>query len=310
MLFGCYNFKCRFNSKAILPQYKGSTFRGAFGNSLKRAVCVTRNKDCHTCLLFSRCIYAQSFEAQTALKSRTDKSPTIPPPYIIEPPLESKTQYSTGDEFNFSLILFGRTNDALPYFIYAFEIMGEIGIGKKIDGNLRGTFTLDSVLQNKSIVYDSISKKVQPVSPTDLEYSDKIEESASSIKIKFLTPLRLKHHNELSSELPFHLLVRGMLRRISSLFENFGDGEPAIDYRQLVQRAEQVQTADSTLRWHDWERYSNRQENSMMMGGVVGSITYSGELTDYLPLLKLSQKLHIGKQTSFGLGKFEYEILG
>lgn len=34
MLYSRYEFRCVFNSEAILPAYKGSTFRGIFGHSL------------------------------------------------------------------------------------------------------------------------------------------------------------------------------------------------------------------------------------------------------------------------------------
>jgi len=44
------------------------------------------------------------------------------------------------------------------------------------------------------------------------------------------------------------------------------------------------------------------------MGGFLGEITFEGELTEFLPFLKLGEYLHIGKGTVYGLGK--YEIVG
>jgi len=96
-----------------------------------------------------------------------------------------------------------------------------------------------------------------------------------------------------------------MLRRISSLNQYHGDGEPPLDYRGLVERARSVEIKESALTWHDWRRYSNKQDQSMLMGGMVGQVTYKGNLTGYLPLLRFCEKVHIGKQTSFGLGKIE-----
>lgn len=51
MLYGNYRFNCRFKSEALLPEYKGSTFRGVFGRALKDVVCVSRNNDCPKCLV-------------------------------------------------------------------------------------------------------------------------------------------------------------------------------------------------------------------------------------------------------------------
>lgn len=44
MLVGTYSFCCNLMDKAILPPFKGSTFRGAFGIALKRVVCAVREQ--------------------------------------------------------------------------------------------------------------------------------------------------------------------------------------------------------------------------------------------------------------------------
>jgi hypothetical protein len=95
-----------------------------------------------------------------------------------------------------------------------------------------------------------------------------------------------------------------MLRRISTLCDYHGNGEPLLDYRGLVAKAKDVDIVTSSLRWVDWKRYSNRQEQAMLMGGMIGSVTYRGKLDEFMPLLRFCEKVHIGKQTSFGLGKF------
>jgi CRISPR/Cas system endoribonuclease Cas6 (RAMP superfamily) len=43
----------------------------------------------------------------------------------------------------------------------------------------------------------------------------------------------------------------------------------------------------------------------MKLGGVVGEITYEGDITAFMPYLKAGEILHIGKGTSFGLGKYQ-----
>lgn len=49
MLYGNYRFKCRFESEAHLPEYKGSTFRGVFGRALKDVVCALKRQECPGC---------------------------------------------------------------------------------------------------------------------------------------------------------------------------------------------------------------------------------------------------------------------
>ena len=46
----------------------------------------------------------------------------------------------------------------------------------------------------------------------------------------------------------------------------------------------------------------------MKMGGLIGEATYRGNITPFLPLLQAGAILHIGKGTSFGLGKYEMQF--
>jgi hypothetical protein len=98
-----------------------------------------------------------------------------------------------------------------------------------------------------------------------------------------------------------------MLRRVSSLLEYNDGGEPQLDYRGLVKSAEDVNILSSDLRWFDWRRYSFRQDRSMLMGGMCGSITYVGKIGGFIPLIDFCSKVHRGKQTTFGLGKIRSE---
>jgi hypothetical protein len=305
MRFGKYLFRNVLRDEAILPPYKGSTFRGAFGAALKRVVCALKREDCSTCLLAARCIYARTFELVQDDSLQKKRLAALPHPYVIEPPLTGSTHFQPGDTFDFTLLLFGEANDFLPYFVYAFEAMGETGIGRKV-GDRRARFVLTSVEQDGKAIYEQGSGKLNPGATITLSLpSPNDDAQICSITLKFLTPLRLKFDNHLQAELPFHLLVRAALRRVSSLFEYYGEGEPPLDYRGLVKEAETVAVERTSLRWYDWERYSNRQDQAMLMGGMTGYITYRGALNRHLPLLELARELHIGKQTSFGLGMFD-----
>ncbi len=309
MKYGRYSFTCTFETDAALPPYKGSTIRGIFGHALKKVVCALKKQDCKSCLLSSKCIYPNIFEMSPdpGVPAGRKRIASPPHPYVIEPPAEQKTNYYRDDSFNFILLIFGAVNDYLPYFIYAFDQMGQMGIGKKIDGR-RASFSLQQVTMEDTVIYSKADGRINmPLSLPEL--SIKLPQQASSLnnlklEIKLETPLRLKYQNTLHAELPFHVLTRSMLRRASSLLAFYGDGEPPLDYRGMVQRAEQVRITNSGIKWFDWRRYSNRQEQAMLIGGMIGSITYSGQLAEYIPLLQFCEQVHIGKQTAFGLGKF------
>ena len=66
----------------------------------------------------------------------------------------------------------------------------------------------------------------------------------------------------------------------------------------------------SDLRWYDWERYSGRQERKINMGGFVGDITFEGKLAPFMSFIKAGEVLHVGKGTTFGLGRYRVEQSG
>lgn len=311
MRAGIYRFECRFESEATLPAFKGSTLRGSLGHALKRICCALRRQQCSSCLLSETCAYAFLFEMKPNRRLENETRPATaahrPHPYVLAPPDESKRAYNTGDPFSFDIILFGPADHYLPHIVFAVQEMGKAGIGKASrQGN--GRFRLDTVHHGEEIIYDGASLKTN-ITPAVISIDASPPPGAvEKIVLKCETPLRIKHENNLSEGLPFHLIIRAALRRIATLENAYGDGEPALDYKGLAKRACDVCIVSSSCRWVDIERYSNRQKTAMLMGGVQGSITFAGEnLSEFLPLLRYCELTHIGKQTSFGLGRILVE---
>lgn len=62
------------------------------------------------------------------------------------------------------------------------------------------------------------------------------------------------------------------------------------------------------LAWHDWDRYSKRQQRKVTLGGLLGTLDIEGEIDAGLAaLLRAAEILHVGKGATFGLGKIEVE---
>ncbi|VVB97205.1 CRISPR-associated endoribonuclease Cas6 [uncultured archaeon] len=108
-----------------------------------------------------------------------------------------------------------------------------------------------------------------------------------------------------AKEINFEILVRNLLRRLSWISEVHCGEKWELDWKGLIERAKKVKIVSSDLKWKELERYSERQETRMKMGGLLGEITFEGELAEFMPFIKLGEYLHIGKGTVFGLGKYQ-----
>lgn len=73
----------------------------------------------------------------------------------------------------------------------------------------------------------------------------------------------------------------------------------------MIREAEGIVTKKTNLRWYDWERYSTRKEEKMKLGGFLGRADFSGDLGAFWPYVLLGEYIHVGKGSSFGLGKYE-----
>lgn len=298
-----------------LPPYKGSTLRGGFGAVFKRIACSLRHTGCQACLLQSSCPYAYIFETAPPPGAEALRNySSIPRPFILEPPLETKTEYAPGEKLHFSLILIGKAISYLPYFIVAFRELGEVGIGRQ-----RKKFRLDQIRAihpvsgANEIIYQAQEQLVRNVDLTwqcdigkTLVDSKDVPEfqAVRKIYLDFQTMTRLKFEEKFVRRVEFHMLIRSLLRRFSSLAYFHHGWEPELDFAGLIERAAAVRLVQDQTRWVDWERYSSRQGSKMNMGGVAGRVEYEGDLDEFMPLLRLGELIHVGKGAVFGMGKF------
>jgi len=313
MLFGKYTFNSTFTTETILPEFKGSTIRGGLGHALKSVVCNLRHMTCEQCLLASKCTYVALFEPDLSGKPLPNLNlmSARPSPFVLEPPFTTKTHFFPGESISFNLLLFGEANDLLPYLIYAFERMGQIGIGKKVNGH-RGQFQLNDMVNRGKMIYSPKKQCIHAPDPLEDLVLTPISNNTreiSSVKLTLETPLRFKMNRKVCKSLTFDHFMRVVLRRVSFLMACYGDRHLTLDFDSLIQSTKSIQMIDNQVKWFDWQRYSARQDCKMKMGGLVGSVTYSGKFDQFLPFITFCEKVHLGKQTSFGLGKIRMEIL-
>lgn len=303
-----YRFRIEALEPIHLPRHAGTTLRGGFGSVLRRLVCYRPGTRCRECDLGNDCVYSYLFRTSPPDDAEVLSTlSAVPRPFVVQAPLETPTSFDGGEELVFDIVLVGRALAYAPYFVLAYQQLGNAGLGKG-----RGRFKLKGVtalgLEREEVVFEATEGLVRPTS-LEIE-SAALEERAEQLPsdgldIAFLTPTRLKHEGEyVRRGPPFHVLVRRLLDRVSSL-SYFHCGERwEIDFRGWVERAKGVEIENTATRWADWERYSGRQEQRVKMGGLVGPVAYGGDVAPFRALLALGSLVHVGKGTVMGNGRF------
>lgn len=291
-----------------LPEYKGSMFRGAFGSAFKNVVCIMDQKICENCVLQSNCFYFQIFETEIPNNNLwfLKNVKKTPHPFIIHPPEDDTRFYKNGQIFNVGLTFFDEVVNGLPYFILAFKKMGEKGISYK-----RSRFSIENVTKiisekNHKLIYQKDETKINEFrSFLNLdEFFENNPRNFSEVKIDFVTPLRIQNQGQIlinPTDLNPKILFESIIRRYLILAHLFGKQDVS-NYQWNLDKNITIDT--SNLYFYNWERYSNRQKVKISLSGFKGYIILRGELDDLIPLLKLGSLINIGKNTVFGLGKY------
>jgi hypothetical protein len=263
-----YRFKLEAIDNITLPAYKGSTFHGGFGHALKK-ISPT---------------WCQYFYEPGA-----EKKGNWPKPFVILPPLDEADHYSKGQQFYCELTLFGEATQHYAIAQSAIEYLGtEMGLGYT-----QGKYKIINIVETSPS--EEISNKLQ----TD-----------NNVTLYFPTRLRLKTNNKLCRGIPnFELLMARLLGRLKTLEKAYMGAELDSDVQHhLITIAKDISIKKHNIQWDDWDRFSGRHKQWMKFGGLVGSISYHGDLQPFIKILELGQWLHIGNKTSFGLGKYELKL--
>jgi hypothetical protein len=307
-----YHFVLQAVEPIHLPPHKGSSLRGGFGQAFKRMACRKPNGCSQECEQPEECAYGYVFETSPPPDSEVLRThQAVPRPFVFEVIPDGKTDFRPGEELTFGLVLIGQGIAHLPFFILAFKALGEEGLGKgRGRFQVKQVWAFDPLGPWKTLIYDGASDALRNVDMSigiaEIEAAA-VRLSTEEAVVHFLTPTRIKHAGEIVHELPFHVLVRSIMRRVSSLTYFHCGQRWETDYRGMIEAAKVVEVAHTDLRWQDWRRHSGRQGQQIEMGGVVGIVRYTGPLTNFRMLLVIGSLIHVGKGTVFGNGQFNIE---
>lgn len=281
-----------------LPPYAGSMLRGAFGHALL-ALSPLPHPDGKPCAQHASCPYCQLFAAPPLSGHSLQKFSHMPQPYVIEPPSGGEQRLQTGQTFDFGLVLIGKAFGLLPTVLKAWQRALAIGLGRE-----HTPCTLVDICDENGPQRLSGKREQLASLSGSLPPEPALGENAT---LHFCTPLRLQVQGKpvRAGQLTARDLLVALARRSQLLSDvHLGAAAPQLDFSQLAAKAAAITLEPQDLHWFDWGRYSQRQQQEMQFGGLLGSVQLQGDLAPFAQLLHTGQWLHVGKNASFGLGGY------
>ena len=273
--------------RAELPPYLGSTLRGAIGQALLQT-------DKEACTF----LYRNGEEAENRK--------VITKPYMIVPPKACipQTVIEQGVELKFEFRLFGRAVKYLLPVISALEQIDRFGLGAR-----RHRFELKGIVHSQTQRMVWYRGQYYKEAATAAVLPNYELQNVTGAVIVLCTPLRIRHGGRLMQTLSFQTLIRNITNRITAITERYGGWIDKEEADRVVSLAENIQTVNEAFKVTQMERYSNRINRKMDFSGLSGRIEYKGELSSFVPWLYAAQSLHIGRNTTFGMGKIQVYFL-
>ena len=310
------HFTCEVQTLILLNEHQGSAIRGALFYALRNQFCYSKKtKNCGECAIWATCPICFLVATRNPEGKR---GVDVPRPYVIEPPLDGKTRYEPGETLEFGLTMFAQALSFFPYVVLGSQALERGGLGKKLrreDGRWRrGTFAIREIG-----ALNRLSGERQPVLRTgdtmvsvpELPVTNEqvlaraAQLPRNRITLVFKTPTRIIERSKLQHHPTFRPLIQRLHGRLRDLTREFTDTPWEFDFRQVMAQAEAVQVVDDRTRWVELDSYSTRLGRATPRGGLVGRVTFAGDLEPFLPWLVWGEIVHVGKDAVKGNGWYE-----
>jgi hypothetical protein len=312
-VFEFYRFRFHFRAASALyfPPYKsGNMVRGAFGGIFRKLVCAPGCEGAIACDQRATCPYARIFEPRAARGEGPSGLADWPRPFVFRTAHLDRRTIQADEAFHYDVHVFDVRDPALPYFVLAFAQLARDGLGP---GRARAELTAVDRLNldgaTAARMFDG-----EPFRMNDLAAPISVDLTGaavprSRVRVRFATPTELKSEDRLVERPEFPVLFGRLRDRIGALRALYGAGPLDLDFRAMGQRAAAVRMTRCALRKTNVERRSSRTGQRHPLGGFVGEADYEGDLGEFLPYLRLGKWVGVGRQTVWGKGELETEIL-
>lgn len=292
------HFDLKILDDATLPYYKASAIRGGMGDMLLQASCI-RNRKCEECDFVKECL------VQRIMYSKYDIKPAFVTTgesigYIINCE-DHRTEFAAGDHLEFQMTLFGKTIAYITPILQALYTLGQSGLGKE-----KCRFQIAAVTNSyREPLVEGPNVYLDHYNILTLgEYVDyrlkRMDKDYSNSRLLFHSPLSVKFQGKEQTEFNSLAIVRSAARRLYMLgcFEGFEVMMPGIEEDDVPVLVNQE------IHRSNMRRFSSRHERGIYLNGVRGFADLEGINVSILKLLLAGEIAQIGKNTSFGFGRY------
>lgn len=288
------HFHLKILEDTILPKNKVSALRGGMGEMLLRANCI-RDRACGKCDFASECIVRRTMYSQLEIQPEFMQS-NDSVGYVIE--CENyEEDFIAGEELSFQLVLFGKNIVYLNQYLQAITFLGMEGIGK-----YKSKYVVEYVTNTKRkiLVEGNNVYKQNYVVQTVSEYVQyRMQAVQKENTIVFHTPVTVKYKGQMMQQIDLEAIMAAIARRIYILdcFEGIVTDKTDITGHVPKVISQNVYTAAV-------ERYSSTHDEKIRLHGICGSAMLEQPDQVAKILLYAGELIHIGKNTSFGFGRY------
>ncbi len=291
-------FVLKFEKEIVADNNPLFVIRSVLGKNLRKICCIAHTQKCPECLYVKTCAYSTIFESIIETdnvilpgRNRTSHPFSLQQERFIEP----RESFS---EYEFTVTLFGKTCNYLPYIYASLYKAGEDGFFKE-----REKFSIVKVLvDEKNILSEDGMSLNQCYVPEYFEIMNSHEKNEGEILIEIKSPLRFKTNGKYSMDFSAEDFFRTLWRRTKTLFLMYAEDTVFDDLPKC-----ESEITDRHLVWKDIKHYSARQKDVMNLGGVKGTFKLAGKFSYFeLKLLEFNKIANAGKNTNFGLGQIDY----
>ncbi len=251
-----------------------------------------------------------------------------PPAYALWDLQDRRKRFEAGMPWGFELVLIGPTAlRQIPAIAAAVQDGAEQGMGReKLRSRIYGVSAIREdplagasayILAEEKPQGDGIRLTWNGFSLDDIRTDPAVISTTGadrgapirSLRLRFLGPVKIKERGDWVREPRFGPIAEAVVRRLRILSVVHGGGEwPREEYGPLLDLADGVRLDHHETAWVGYDRFS-QSSGKYDVDGFVGQAWYSSDadLRPLLPVLRLGQWLHIGKQYVLGCGRYNVE---